>query len=77
MILVVAFLIAALVATNFFWGRYCDAIQKDAHKRQERLLDRIQAPELAAVPEIEVKQSHVGFDDDLGYWAAKEEVEAA
>jgi hypothetical protein len=44
--LVTCVLIAALVASNYLWLRELRKLYKDRTEREERLLNRIQHPEL-------------------------------
>lgn len=49
--------------------------RREWRSEREKLLDRIQAPELAALPALE-PVAYVAPDDDEGWWAAQEERES-
>jgi hypothetical protein len=60
--LVTCVLIAALVASNYLWLRELRKLYKDRTEREERLLNRIQHPEL--VPTVAPKTPpHRGVHD--------------
>ena len=51
-------------------------IIEEAARERAALLDRIQAPEKAQIVEVPTGKQYVAPDDDEGYWAARELMEA-
>jgi hypothetical protein len=61
------------------WQHHRHRMEWERVMRLERmnLLNRIQAPELAVLPENPEPAPYVAPDDDAGYWAAQEDREAS
>lgn len=61
-------LVCALVAEKYFNAQR----EREHAKEREKLLQHIQAPQLAVLPEME-PAPFVAPDDDEGFWQAVEE----
>lgn len=74
--IICALLVGALIAQGIRHDRETEAREDAWRAERSQLLNRIQAPEIAVVPEGE-PVAYVAPDDDEGYWAYAEEREAA
>lgn len=81
MIDLLAAIVAALLVFLYAQARRHDKqinLLMDRHAlREDGLLNRIQAPELAVLPDNIEAPQYVAPEDDKGYWDAQEEREAA
>lgn len=79
LLLPLALIVAALLVFLYVQARQhskqIKLLMDRAELERNGLLNRIQAPELAALPENPESAPYVAPDDDKGYWAAQEERE--
>lgn len=80
MINVLLAIVACLLAFLYLQARRHDKqinlLMDRAQLERDGLLNRIQAPELAVLPENPEPAPFIAPDDDAGYWAAQEDREA-